>query len=330
MAGIFISYRRDDAKHAAGRLVDRLVTAVGRDKLFMDVDNIEPGLDFVKVLNDQVGRADVLLALIGPGWLNARDVRGNRRLDNPADFVRIEIEAALARDIRVVPVLLDGAELPEPETLPDSLRPLLRRNAIRISHERFGAEADELAAAMRRALGLFKAGAAERGLFKTSAAQDDAAIQPKTAADTPFATLSGLGPTQSQVAAPSALGPKIAAALFALAGFPLAFAFAVWSAQGDWISATDQQQAFLGAGIGAVLICSTAVLAAAIRGVRLTVFEATSYAFGVASVCGFLVWFIVQGSKAGGDLGAELTGLAFATATTLAFHIWFKRRRAPK
>lgn len=246
MAGIFISYRRDDAKHAAGRLVDRLVTAVGRDRLFMDVDNIEPGLDFVKVLGDQVAQADVLLALIGPGWLNARDARGNRRLDNPADFVRIEIEAALARDIRVVPVLLDGAELPEPETLPASLRSLLRRNAVRISHERFGAEADELAAAMKRALGLPKTESPERGLYKTSAPQEAATMERRAGADTPLATLSGFGSTQSQVAAASALGPQIAAALFALAGFPSAFSFAVWSAQSDGISdAMDQQQAFL-------------------------------------------------------------------------------------
>ena len=151
--GIFISYRREDAKHAAGRLVDRLVAAVGRDKLFMDVDNIEPGLDFVKVLNEQVGRCDVLLALIGPQWLEARDMSGRRRLDNPGDFVRIEIEAALARDVRVVPVLLDGAEMPPIEALPPALQPLVRRQAVRISHERFAAEADMLAESMKKALG---------------------------------------------------------------------------------------------------------------------------------------------------------------------------------
>ena len=149
--GIFISYRRDDAKHAAGLLVDRLVTAVGRDKLFMDVDNIEPGLDFVKVLNDQVARCDCLLALIGPQWLEARNAKGQRRLDDPGDFVRIEIEAALARDIRVVPVLLDGAEMPPPESLPSSLQSLPRRQAVRISHERFAAEADDLAGKLQRA-----------------------------------------------------------------------------------------------------------------------------------------------------------------------------------
>lgn len=150
--GIFVSYRREDAKHAAGRLVDRLVAAVGRDKLFMDVDNIEPGLDFVKVLNDQVARADVLLALIGPNWLDARDPRGVRRLDNPDDFVRIEIEAALARDIRIVPVLLDGAQMPGADALPSSLHALARRQAVRISHERFAAEADGLAGSLKRAL----------------------------------------------------------------------------------------------------------------------------------------------------------------------------------
>ncbi len=110
--GIFISYRRDDAKHAAGRLVDRLGQTFAKDQLFLDIDNIEPGLDFVKVLSEQVQACDVLQAVIGPGWLDSRDAGGSRRLDNARDFVRIEIEAALARDIRVIPVLVDGAQMP--------------------------------------------------------------------------------------------------------------------------------------------------------------------------------------------------------------------------
>jgi hypothetical protein len=93
--GIFISYRRDDSRHAAGRLVDRLAQAYHRDQLFMDVDAIEPGLDFLKVINEKVAACDVLLAVIGPAWLEARDEVGARRLDNPDDFVRLEIEAAL-------------------------------------------------------------------------------------------------------------------------------------------------------------------------------------------------------------------------------------------
>lgn len=152
MGGIFVSYRREDSRHAAGRLVDRLVAALGRDRLFMDVDSIEPGADFAKVLDEQVANCDVLLALIGQHWLEARDALGRRRIDDPGDFVRIEIESALARKIRVIPVLLDGADLPALEALPESLRPLLRRQALRMTHERFAQEADALAASLKKGI----------------------------------------------------------------------------------------------------------------------------------------------------------------------------------
>lgn len=148
--GIFISYRRDDAKHAAGRLVDRLGQTFSRNQLFLDIDNIEPGLDFVKVLSQQVQACDVLLAVIGPGWLDNRDKSGARRLDNPKDFVRIEIEAALARDIRVIPVLVDGAQMPSEQELPVSLHPLLVRHAVRLVHERFSSDAEDLTRALAK------------------------------------------------------------------------------------------------------------------------------------------------------------------------------------
>ena len=150
--GIFVSYRRDDAKHAAGRLVDRLSQAFGPDQLFLDVDNIAPGLDFKKVLAEKVQACDVLLAVIGPGWLTSADERGSRRLDNPNDFVRIEIEAALVRDIRVIPVLVDGAPMPGEQELPDTLRSLADRNAVRLAHERFGADASDLTAALAKVI----------------------------------------------------------------------------------------------------------------------------------------------------------------------------------
>ena len=101
-AKIFISYRRDDSAGHAGRVHDRLEREFGRDLLFMDVDAIPLGFNFVKVLEDQVTKCDVLLAIIGPGWLDARDDDGNRRLDNPHDYIRIEIAAALKRDIPVI------------------------------------------------------------------------------------------------------------------------------------------------------------------------------------------------------------------------------------
>jgi len=110
MAGkIFINYRREDSPGTAGRLHDRLVQTFGRKNLFMDVDHIPAGVDFLEYLNSQVAACDVFLAVIGPNWLEAKDDDGRRRFDNPDDFVTIEIAAALARKIRVVPVLVDGA-----------------------------------------------------------------------------------------------------------------------------------------------------------------------------------------------------------------------------
>jgi TIR domain len=148
--GIFVSYRRDDNRYAAGRFYDRLAQHFGTQQIFMDVDNIEPGLDFVKVVNERVGSCDVLVAVIGPGWLDARDSEGRRRLDNPDDFVRIEIEAALARDVRVVPLLVEGAQMPREADLPAPLRSLARRNAITLTHATFGRDADALIAVLEK------------------------------------------------------------------------------------------------------------------------------------------------------------------------------------
>lgn len=151
--GVFISYRRDDAKHVAGRLVDRLGRTLPSGKIFLDVDNIAPGLDFKKTLAERVQSCDVLLALIGPSWIASVDDHGRRRLDDPRDFVRLEIEAALARDIRVIPVLVDDARLPREEDLPPSLRPLLDRQSVRLTHERFVSEADLLAKSLAGPVG---------------------------------------------------------------------------------------------------------------------------------------------------------------------------------
>jgi uncharacterized membrane protein YhaH (DUF805 family) len=154
MAGIFISYRRDQSAAAAGRLADRLVQRFEKDHVFMDVDSIEPGVDFVKVLNDQVARCGAFIAVIGPGCADLRDRAGKRRLDDPHDYVRIEVEAALRRDIRVVPVLVDGAAMPSAETLPESLKALASRQAISVDHHRFAADVEALAGVLQRVLGL--------------------------------------------------------------------------------------------------------------------------------------------------------------------------------
>ena len=120
--------------------------------IFMDVDTIEAGLDFVEVLQNAVQSCDVLVALIGRSWLNIQDEAGKRRLDNPEDFVRIEIAAALSRDIRVIPVLVDGAPMPRSTELPDNLKPLARRNALQVNHHSFNSDAYRLISQLKLAL----------------------------------------------------------------------------------------------------------------------------------------------------------------------------------
>jgi len=141
---IFISYRRDDAAPWAGRLHMALGQRLDRGQLFIDVDNIQAGADFVKAIEGHVGKCDVLLAVIGGDWLEARNEAGRRRIDDPNDFVRLEIETALRRNIRVVPVLVDGASMPRADDLPEGLRSLARRQSVEVSHAQFGSDLDTL------------------------------------------------------------------------------------------------------------------------------------------------------------------------------------------
>jgi hypothetical protein len=149
---VFVSYRRNDTPHLAGRLYDRLGEHFGQERVFMDVDSIEPGLDFGEVINAALTSCAVMLVLIGDQWLTAADARGRRRLDNPDDYVRLELEAALARNIRVIPMLVEGAVMPDSQELPDALKGLARRNALEISHSRFTADADRLVNTIERVL----------------------------------------------------------------------------------------------------------------------------------------------------------------------------------
>jgi len=149
---IFINYRRGDDPGHTGRLFDRLQDVFEPGQLFLDVDNIAPGLDFVRVLNERVAECDVVLAVIGKSWIDARDTTGARRLDDPDDFVRIEIVSALNQDKRVIPVLVGEAQMPRADELPDALRPLARRNAVRLTHERFRADVQGLVKALQQAL----------------------------------------------------------------------------------------------------------------------------------------------------------------------------------
>jgi hypothetical protein len=128
---IFISYRRQDSADVTGRIYDRSIQRFDRKQVFKDVDSIPLGVDFRAHLGNVVGRCNLLLAIIGPQWLNVGGPNA-RRLDDAGDFVRIEIEAALARNIPVIPLLVGGAELPSERELPPSLAAITFRNGIAV------------------------------------------------------------------------------------------------------------------------------------------------------------------------------------------------------
>lgn len=151
---IFICYRHGDSPGATGRLFDQLRRHFDRDQVFMDVDTIEPGVDFIEALDKEVATCAAFLAVIGPGWANARTPDGKLPLDNPNDYVRVEIEAALKRDIRLIPVLVNGASMPNASDLPPPLQGLARYNAFDITHRRFASDCDDLALKIKRALGV--------------------------------------------------------------------------------------------------------------------------------------------------------------------------------
>lgn len=151
---IFISYRRSDSADITGRIYDCLVAEFGRDLIFKDVDSIPLGIDFREYLDRKVSECRVALAIIGDHWLDARDQSGNRRLEDPADFVRLEIASALARGIPVIPLLVRGAGMPAEKSLPPDLRKLVYKNGIPIRPDPdFHRDMDRLMAALNKYIG---------------------------------------------------------------------------------------------------------------------------------------------------------------------------------
>ncbi len=148
----FISYRRDDAAGFSHIIHDRMVEHLPRGRVFMDTYGIEPGDDFPKKLQTAVGKCDVLIVLIGARWA-AVDAAGKSRLDDPQDWVRAEVADGLRRGIRLIPVLLDGARMPDASTLPDELKPLVRINALDLRGSRMNADLWDLTGAAMLALG---------------------------------------------------------------------------------------------------------------------------------------------------------------------------------
>jgi hypothetical protein len=155
---VFVSYRRDDSSGYAGRLYADLSQQLGEDNVFIDIDSLVPGADFVDAIEDTLAACDLVLVVIGRSWLSIVDTQGRRRLDNENDFVCMEVGEALERSIGVIPVLVGGAVMPDPEELPEKLVRLARRHAMELSDRRWPGDVNELLLAIhkvkdRRAVG---------------------------------------------------------------------------------------------------------------------------------------------------------------------------------
>jgi hypothetical protein len=173
MGGIFISYRRQDAPGYAGRLYDSLAAHFGEGTIFMDIGAIQPGQDFAERINDALNSCDVLLAVIGPQWCTVTDANGSRRLDDPDDFVGLELRTALLRrDVVVIPVLVGGGRMPAREEVPPTLAELRRRQALELSEERWRYDVQRLIATLEGPLP-----AEPAPLPSTTAAKDSAQTQ---------------------------------------------------------------------------------------------------------------------------------------------------------
>jgi hypothetical protein len=143
MGKIFISYRREDTEGQARALLTDLEDMLGAGSTFMDVDSISLGRDFRLALQESLATCSLMIVLIGKDWL-AKNEAGQVRLENPDDFVRLEVGAALRRNIPVTPVLVRGARMPRAEDLPEELKDLSYRNGFELSHNRWNSDVQEL------------------------------------------------------------------------------------------------------------------------------------------------------------------------------------------
>src|SRR6266511_4418850 len=172
---IFLKYRRDETSGHAGRLFDVLAARFGNDHVFMDIDRIEPGLDFADVISEAVASCDVFIALIGSRWLTSADAKGRPRLENPEDFIRLELEAALELDVRLIPALVQNAQMPSSDELPETLRPFARRHAVELSDTRWTFDIGKLIETLERLeTGLAERETAEREAQERAEAQAQA------------------------------------------------------------------------------------------------------------------------------------------------------------
>lgn len=193
MSAIFISYRREDTEGHAGRLFEVLAERFGKDSVFMDVAGIEPGRDFRKAIDSNVADCGALLAVIGKGWLTAKNEAGQRRIDDPHDFVRLETISALKRDIPVIPVLVHGAIMPRADQLPPELQELAFRNAVELTHARWDSDVQVLLKALERCVDTTAAPDSGRDTGSTAVPRrpDDAA-KPAKSWNMKFVGIAGL------------------------------------------------------------------------------------------------------------------------------------------
>ncbi len=156
MGGVFISYRRDDSDVAAGRLADDLSEIFGHDSIFRDVDKLEPGVDYENALDHALNSCVALIAVIGPRWSSITTEAGLRRLEDSSDWVRAEISRALARSVRVIPVLISGTIMPRELEVPVELKPLLKRQACELSDRHWKQDLELLKQALEKIPGIAK------------------------------------------------------------------------------------------------------------------------------------------------------------------------------
>jgi hypothetical protein len=149
---MFISYRRSDSAGHAGRLHDYLMNYFGAQRIFFDVDTISVGENFAQKINTELDNSDAVLVLMGNQWLDCKGADGNRRLDDPKDYVRLEVETALGKNIVVIPILLQGSQMPSGNALPDTLRDLSMRNAIRLNDDHWNSDCNLLAGILKNVL----------------------------------------------------------------------------------------------------------------------------------------------------------------------------------
>jgi hypothetical protein len=149
---IFISYRRSDSAGYAGRLYDFLKSYFGEERIFFDVDTIRPGVNFEQNITSELDRSDAMLVMIGNQWLDSRDPQGNRRLDEPHDYVRYEIETALGKNIEIIPILVQGTPMPSASLLPGSISDLSMRNAVRLNDDHWNSDCRFLAEILKNTL----------------------------------------------------------------------------------------------------------------------------------------------------------------------------------